>query len=159
MMSSVLIRAMRRRGLLQRGQVVSISNVFFNSSAHGMYVDLQAGLFLSAGVAVVSAGAGTTWLWRLLCDDSTPKYPVRCRRGGGTRAARRASTVFPLDSLPSGLRPLAELMPLTHAVRLTRSLTVMRGSYVLILDLAFMLVVTAAVAAWAIRRLKRRIMV
>jgi hypothetical protein len=32
--SSVLISAMRRRGLLQRGQIVSISNVFRSSSLH-----------------------------------------------------------------------------------------------------------------------------
>ena len=34
-----------------------------------------------------------------------------------------SGTVFPIDRLPRALRPLAELLPLTHAVRLARGLT------------------------------------
>jgi lipooligosaccharide transport system permease protein len=70
-----------------------------------------------------------------------------------------SGTVFPIDSLPRGLRPLAEILPLTHAVRLARDPVLSRFSAVLAGDLAFVLVVTV-VAAWAaIRRLRRRILV
>jgi lipooligosaccharide transport system permease protein len=70
-----------------------------------------------------------------------------------------SGTVFPLDSLPRYLRPLAEAMPLTHCVRLTRSLIVGRFSPVLLLDIAFLLLVTGVAGTLAIRRLRRRIVV
>src|SRR5450631_940631 len=62
----------------------------------------MAGLSSSSGAA--TAGVGTIWLRRLECDESTPKYPVRCRRGGGTRAASRAmraSGGISTDDVPS----------------------------------------------------------
>jgi lipooligosaccharide transport system permease protein len=70
-----------------------------------------------------------------------------------------AGTVFPLDRLPRVLRPLAELMPLTHAVRLCRSLAIGRFSPVLLADLAFLVVVTIVAGHLAIRRLRRRLIV
>ena len=70
-----------------------------------------------------------------------------------------SGTVFPLDSLPRGLRPLAELMPLTHAIRLSRSLATARLSPVLLADLAFLIVATLVAGTFAIRRLRRRIVV
>ena len=68
-----------------------------------------------------------------------------------------AGTVFPLESLPRVLRPLAELLPLTHPVRLTRSLITGRLSAVLWADLAFLLVATAFAGWYGIRRLRARI--
>jgi lipooligosaccharide transport system permease protein len=70
-----------------------------------------------------------------------------------------SGTVFPIESLPRFLRPLAEVMPLTHAVRLTRSLVIARLSPILVVDLAFLVVVTVAVGTLAIVRLRRRIVV
>jgi lipooligosaccharide transport system permease protein len=70
-----------------------------------------------------------------------------------------SGTVFPLDSLPRALRPLAELMPLTHAIRLTRDTILLRFSGLLLADLAFLLVITIAATYLAIRRLRRRIVV
>ena len=70
-----------------------------------------------------------------------------------------AGTVFPLESLPRGLRPFAELMPLTHPVRLTRSLLTGRWSAVLLADLAFLIVVTVLAGWYGIRRLRARIIV
>lgn len=70
-----------------------------------------------------------------------------------------SGTIFPLDSLPRGLRPVAELMPLTHAIRLTRDSVLSRFSAVLLLDLAFLVVVTIAATYAAIRRLRRRVVV
>jgi lipooligosaccharide transport system permease protein len=70
-----------------------------------------------------------------------------------------SGTIFPLDSLPRAVRPVAEILPLTHAVRLARNLALSRFSWVLLLDLAFVLVVTTVAAYAAIRRLRRRIVV
>jgi lipooligosaccharide transport system permease protein len=70
-----------------------------------------------------------------------------------------AGTVFPLESLPRGLRPVAELMPLTHAVRLTRGIATGRLTAVLWLDLAFLVVVSFVAAWYAIHRLRGRIVV
>jgi lipooligosaccharide transport system permease protein len=70
-----------------------------------------------------------------------------------------SGTVFPLDNLPRGLRPFAEILPLTHAVRLTRSLVLGRLSPVLFADFAFLVVVTVVASAFAIHRLRRRIVV
>jgi lipooligosaccharide transport system permease protein len=68
-----------------------------------------------------------------------------------------SGTVFPIESIPRVLRPFAEILPLTHAVRLTRSLVVARFSPILLADLAFVLVVIVAAGYAAIRRLRRRI--
>jgi lipooligosaccharide transport system permease protein len=70
-----------------------------------------------------------------------------------------SGTVFAIDSLPRALRPLAEILPLTHAVRLTRSLAIARFSSVLLADFAFLVVVTLVAGYFAIRRLRRRIVV
>ena len=70
-----------------------------------------------------------------------------------------SGTVFPIESLPRGLRPLAEILPLTHAVRLTRSLVTWRFSAVLLADLASLVVLTLAAGYYGIRRLRARIVV
>lgn len=70
-----------------------------------------------------------------------------------------AGTVFPLASLPRVLRPLAEVMPLTHSVRLTRSLVTGSVSAVLLADLAFLILLTVGAGWYAIRRLRMRIVV
>jgi lipooligosaccharide transport system permease protein len=70
-----------------------------------------------------------------------------------------SGTIFPLDSLPRALRPFAELLPLTHAVRLARSLALSRISLVLLADLAFLVVVTLLAGTYAIHRLRKRIVV
>jgi len=70
-----------------------------------------------------------------------------------------SGTVFPVDSLPRAVRPFAEILPLTHAIRLTRSLSTSRLSSVLLADLAFLIVVTFVAGYFAIRRLRSRIVV
>lgn len=70
-----------------------------------------------------------------------------------------SGTVFPLDSLPRFLRPVAEVLPLTHAVRLSRGTAVMHLSWVLLADLAFLVAVTVAATYAAVRRLRGRIVV
>jgi lipooligosaccharide transport system permease protein len=68
-----------------------------------------------------------------------------------------AGTVFPLESLPSALRPVAELMPLTHPVRLCRGLITGRFSAILLADAAYVVVVAVLAGWFAIRRLRARI--
>jgi lipooligosaccharide transport system permease protein len=70
-----------------------------------------------------------------------------------------AGTVFPLESLPRWVRPLAELMPLTHPIRLTRSLITGRLSVVLVSDLVYLLSITALAGWLGIRRLRARLVV
>jgi lipooligosaccharide transport system permease protein len=70
-----------------------------------------------------------------------------------------SGTVFPLESLPPSLRPFAEIFPLTHAVRLARSLATSRFSSALLWDVAFLIVLTLVAGYFAIRRLRRRIVV
>ncbi len=70
-----------------------------------------------------------------------------------------SGTVFPIESLPRILRPFAEILPLTHAIRLSRFLVFARFTPVMLADLAFLVVVTLATGYFAIHRLRRRIVV
>jgi hypothetical protein len=89
-MSSVLMRAMRRSGALHFVHRISIPNTLRKSSDHRIYLDRRLGLSCSPGAGGGVAGAGTTSLREIACEERTPKYRVVCRRGGGTRAASRA---------------------------------------------------------------------
>jgi lipooligosaccharide transport system permease protein len=70
-----------------------------------------------------------------------------------------AGTVFPIASLPRAVQPFAELMPLTHPVRLARSLVLARFTPLLLVDLGCLLGVTLVAGYYAIRRLRARIVV
>ncbi len=70
-----------------------------------------------------------------------------------------SGTIFPLSSLPRALRPVAEILPLTHAVRLARSLALSHFSPMLAADFAFLVLTTLVAGAFAVRRLRRRIVV
>jgi lipooligosaccharide transport system permease protein len=66
-----------------------------------------------------------------------------------------SGVVFPVDNLPAVVRPISEILPLTHPVRITRAFST--GDFGLILwwDLAYMIVLTVGVGAYAIHRLRR----
>jgi lipooligosaccharide transport system permease protein len=68
-----------------------------------------------------------------------------------------SGVVFPLNNLPSTLRWVAEIFPLTHSVRITRSLDLATFSPVLLADLLFIVVFTLVIGWLAIRRLKRKL--
>jgi lipooligosaccharide transport system permease protein len=59
--------------------------------------------------------------------------------------------------LPGWLRPWAELMPLTHPVRLSRALCLARYDPYLPWDLLYILVFTALTGYLGIRRLRNRL--
>ena len=64
---------------------------------------------------------------------------------------------FPIETLPSTLRPLTEILPLTHPVRLARALA-FGGSYSMVIwDIAYCLLFVSIVGGWGIIRLRRRL--
>ena len=67
-----------------------------------------------------------------------------------------SGVVFPVSSLPQILQPIAEIMPLTHSVRLVRALCAVHFEAGLLLDLLYCLVFTAVMGYLAIQRLRKR---
>ena len=68
-----------------------------------------------------------------------------------------SGVVFPIANLPKSVRPFAELFPLTHIVRLSRSLDIGKFSPIMLWDLLFILLVTVGIGVIATRRLRRRL--
>ncbi|HYW84463.1 MAG TPA: ABC transporter permease [Spirochaetia bacterium] len=68
-----------------------------------------------------------------------------------------SGVVFPLENLPSVLRPVAEVFPLTHSVRMARSLDLGLFSPELGFDLVCILGFIVITGYFAIRRLKRKL--
>ena len=68
-----------------------------------------------------------------------------------------SGVVFPISNLPPSVRFIAEIMPLTHAVRLARAVCTNHYQLGLLADLLY-IAVFIVVAGWlAIRRLRRRL--
>jgi len=68
-----------------------------------------------------------------------------------------SGVVFPISRLPSVIRPLVEVLPLTHLVRLVRSACLGEFETILIFDLIYCLAFIPIVGGFAIYRLRRRI--
>ncbi len=68
-----------------------------------------------------------------------------------------SGVVFPVSNLPPTVRFVAEIVPLTHAVRLARAACTSRYDVHLLGDLAYIAVFIALVGALAVRRLRRRL--
>ncbi|TFG48873.1 MAG: ABC transporter [Candidatus Brocadiia bacterium] len=68
-----------------------------------------------------------------------------------------SGVVFPVDKLPTFIRPIAELLPLTHSVRLVRAVCANNYSPVLLLDLLYVVLFILIVGWFAIQRLKKRL--
>jgi len=68
-----------------------------------------------------------------------------------------SGVVFPVENLPSFVRPLAELVPLTHSVRLVRAVCQNQYHPILLLDLLYIAVFIVVVGFFAIRRLRKRL--
>ena len=67
-----------------------------------------------------------------------------------------SGVVFPVNNLPKVLLPIAEIMPLTHSVRLVRALCAVHFEAGLLLDLLYCLTFTAVMGYLAIQRLRKR---
>ncbi|MCU0916583.1 MAG: ABC transporter permease [Planctomycetes bacterium] len=68
-----------------------------------------------------------------------------------------SGVVFPVSNLPSSVRFAAEIMPLTHCVRLARAVCIGQYPPGLLLSLAYAVVFTVLTGWLAIRRLRRRL--
>ncbi|MFW5806665.1 MAG: ABC transporter permease [Spirochaetota bacterium] len=66
-----------------------------------------------------------------------------------------SGVVFPVENLPAIVRPISEALPLTHPVRMTRAFASWDFGPILWWDLAYMLVLTVGVGAFAVHRLRR----
>lgn len=67
-----------------------------------------------------------------------------------------SGVVFPISKLPKAIQPIAEIVPLTHSVRLARALCVGSFHIALLWDLLYCLVLTTVIGYLAIQRLEKR---
>ncbi len=65
--------------------------------------------------------------------------------------------MFPVADLPRLLVPVAEAMPLTHTVRLTRAFCSAEVSWLCLWDIAYCVIFTVLVGHLAIRKLRKRL--
>jgi lipooligosaccharide transport system permease protein len=68
-----------------------------------------------------------------------------------------SGVIFPISTLPAYVRPIAEIMPLTHSIRLVRAVCVHRYSPYLLLDLLYIVAFIFIVGFFAVRRLRKRL--
>jgi len=68
-----------------------------------------------------------------------------------------SGVVFPVSNLPASIRFVAEIVPLTHAVRLSRAICTSNYRPVLLASLAYIAIFTTITGILAIRRLRRRL--
>lgn len=65
--------------------------------------------------------------------------------------------IFPVNSLPPAVRPLVEILPLTHPVRIARAICFNRWGQEIILDFAYIVVFILVFGYFGIKRLKKKI--
>jgi lipooligosaccharide transport system permease protein len=68
-----------------------------------------------------------------------------------------SGVVFPVENLPPYIRPLAEIVPLTHCVRLVRAVCSNTYPPVLLLDSLYIILFTIIIGYFAIKRLTKRL--
>ena len=68
-----------------------------------------------------------------------------------------AGVVFPVSDLPKAIRPLAEIVPLTHSVRIMRCICDSELPAILWWDVCYIAIFTAIVGLLAIKRLNKRL--
>ena len=70
----------------------------------------------------------------------------------------KAELVFEINRLPANIQPVAEIVPLTHSVRLMRSICGdASGLLMNVWDVTYIVVFTLVVGYFAVRRLKKRL--
>ena len=65
--------------------------------------------------------------------------------------------VFPVSNLPPAIQPLAEAVPLTHSVRIMRSICDNDYPAILLWDVGYIILFTLIVGFLAVKRLKKRL--
>jgi len=68
-----------------------------------------------------------------------------------------SGVVFPVSNLPATIRPVAEIVPLTHSVRIMRSICDGHCGLFLLWDTLYIVVFTLIIGILAIKRLKKRL--
>ena len=68
-----------------------------------------------------------------------------------------SGVIFPLERLPAGLRPVAEILPLTHPVRIGRSLALGVDNPLLIWDITYIVLFVTIIGGSALIRLRNRL--
>jgi len=68
-----------------------------------------------------------------------------------------SGVVFPTSNLPAFIQPIAEIIPLTHSVRLVRAVCSNNYRPGLLMDLGYVIVFILIVGFFAIKRLKNRL--
>ena len=68
-----------------------------------------------------------------------------------------SGVVFPVENLPAFVRPVAEIVPLTHSVRLVRAICTNQYSAILLVDLLYIAAFIVLFGYFAIRRLRKRL--
>jgi lipooligosaccharide transport system permease protein len=68
-----------------------------------------------------------------------------------------SGVVFPIENLPNYIRPIAELVPLTHSVRLVRSICTNKYEPILLFDGTYIVLFITIVGYFAIKRLRKRL--
>ena len=68
-----------------------------------------------------------------------------------------SGVVFPVSNLPASVRFVAEIVPLTHAVRLSRAVCTSDYTPALLGSVAYIVIFTGIMGTLAIRRLRRRL--
>ena len=67
-----------------------------------------------------------------------------------------SGVVFPISNLPAYVRPVAEIVPLTHSVRLVRAVCFHQYNLSLLLDLFYIIAFILIIGFFAVRRLRKR---
>lgn len=68
-----------------------------------------------------------------------------------------SGVVFPVENLPAAARPITEIVPLTHAVRLVRAFTFVEFELIHLWDVAYIVVFITFFGFLALKRLRRRL--
>jgi len=68
-----------------------------------------------------------------------------------------SGVVFPIENLPGFIRPAAELVPLTHSVRLVRAICTNHYEPIFLADMLYIAVFIILIGFLAIHRLKKRL--
>jgi lipooligosaccharide transport system permease protein len=68
-----------------------------------------------------------------------------------------SGVVFPVNNLPEVIRPIAEVVPLTHSVRIMRSVCDSDFRGILLWDTLYIAVFTLVIGTLAVKRLKKRL--
>ena len=68
-----------------------------------------------------------------------------------------SGVVFPIEKLPDQIRPVAELVPLTHSVRIVRSICTSDYKAILFFDMIYIVLFITIFGYFAVKRLKKRL--